>query len=131
MLLLCKIHNSVYFTQASQEQLPQALDEAYYALYQCLAHLHHSLAAYPTASAVRLALNSDTLRQLLCAWAGYGMLGPFAKHKGWAPGPIGDWKSGATGWVLWISLAIMLGDSLTSLSLLLITSLKRNIVAIR
>lgn len=65
------------------------------------------------------------------AVVGYGMLGPFAKHRGWAPGPIGDWKSGATGWVLWISLAIMLGDSLTSLSLLLITSLKRNIAAIR
>lgn len=53
------------------------------------------------------------------------MLGPFARHNGWAPGPIGDWKNGATGWVLWISLAIMLGDSLTSLSLLLITSLQR------
>ena len=59
------------------------------------------------------------------------MLGPFARHKGWAPGPIGDWKSGATGWVLWISLAIMLGDSLTSLSLLLITSLQRHLTAIR
>lgn len=59
------------------------------------------------------------------------MLGPVARHKGWAPGPIGDWKNGATGWVLWISLAIMLGDSLTSLSLLLITSLQRHITAIR
>ena len=63
--------------------------------------------------------------------AGYGMLGPVARYKGWAPGPIGDWKNGATGWVLWISLAIMLGDSLTSLSLLLITSLQRHITAVR
>ncbi len=63
--------------------------------------------------------------------AGYGLLGPFARYKGWAPGPIGDWKTGATGWVLWVSLAIMLGDSLTSLSLLLFTSLKRHIAAIR
>lgn len=62
---------------------------------------------------------------------GYGLLGPFARHKGWAPGPIGDWKNGATGWVLWISLAIMLGDSLTSLSLLLATSLHRHITALR
>ena len=59
------------------------------------------------------------------------MLGPFARHRGWAPGPIGDWKTGATGWVLWVSLAIMLGDSLTSLSLLLVTSLQRHITAIR
>ena len=59
------------------------------------------------------------------------MLGPVARHQGWAPGPIGDWKNGATGWVLWISLAIMLGDSLTSLSLLLISSLQRHITAIR
>eukprot|EP00891_Asterochloris_glomerata_P000998 jgi/Astpho2/998/fgenesh1_pg.00016_%23_158_t len=53
------------------------------------------------------------------AIAGYGILGPFARRKGWAPGSIGDWKSGATGWILWVSLAIMLGDSLTSLALLL------------
>ncbi|KAL3133453.1 OPT superfamily [Trebouxia sp. C0009 RCD-2024] len=65
------------------------------------------------------------------AVVGYGVLGPVARHKGWAPGPIGDWKNGATGWVLWISLAIMLGDSLTSLSLLLITSLQRHITAVR
>ena len=45
-----------------------------------------------------------------------------AKSQGWAPGPIGDWRTGATGWILWVSLAIMLGDSLTSLSLLIISS---------
>ncbi|DBA74426.1 TPA: OPT superfamily [Trebouxia sp. C0004] len=65
------------------------------------------------------------------AVVGYGILGPFARYKGWAPGPIGDWKTGATGWVLWVSLAIMLSDSLTSLSLLLFTSLKRHIAAMR
>lgn len=53
---------------------------------------------------------------------GYGVLGPYARSKGWAPGPIGDWKDGATGWILWVSLAIMLGDSLTSLSLLVVSS---------
>ena len=71
--------------------------------------------------------NSQTLKHL----AGYGILGPFARGQGWAPGPIGDWKSGATGWILWVSLAIMLGDSLTSLSLLLITSLRRHVTAMR
>lgn len=63
--------------------------------------------------------------------AGYAVLGPYARQQGWAPGPIGDWRSGATGWVLWMSLAIMLGDSLTSLSLLLLTSLQRHVHAMR
>ena len=56
--------------------------------------------------------------------AGYAILGPYARAQGWAPGEIMDWKNGATGWILWVSLAIMLGDSLTSLSLLVITSTK-------
>lgn len=55
---------------------------------------------------------------------GYGILGPYARAQGWAPGAITDWRTGATGWILWVSLAIMLGDSLTSLSLLVITSTK-------
>ncbi|BDA51281.1 Putative oligopeptide transporter YGL114W [Coccomyxa sp. Obi] len=55
---------------------------------------------------------------------GYGILGPYARARGWAPGAIMDWKTGATGWILWVSLAIMLGDSLTSLSLLVISSTK-------
>ncbi|KAK9823302.1 hypothetical protein WJX72_001775 [[Myrmecia] bisecta] len=61
------------------------------------------------------------------AVTGYGLLGPFARSRGWAPGPIGDWKTGATGWVLWVSLAIMLGDSLTSLSLLVVTSIQKEL----
>lgn len=63
--------------------------------------------------------------------AGYAFLGPYARQQGWAPGPIGDWRTGATGWVLWVSLAIMLGDSITSLSLLLLTSLQRHVHAMR
>jgi hypothetical protein len=54
--------------------------------------------------------------------AGYAALGPYARSQGWAPGPVADWQDGAAGWILWISLAIMLGDSLTSLSLLVGTS---------
>lgn len=59
--------------------------------------------------------------------AGYGMLGPFAKAQGWAPGPVKDWKTGGAGWVLWVSLAIMLGDSLTSLSLLVLASVQKQL----
>lgn len=54
----------------------------------------------------------------------WGVLGPIAKQKGWAPGAIMDWKTGPAGWVLWVSLAIMLGDSLSSLALLAVTTTK-------
>ena len=58
----------------------------------------------------------------LAPCAGYAILGPYARGQGWAPGAIMDWKDGATGWILWVSLAIMLGDSLTSLSILILNS---------
>ena len=54
--------------------------------------------------------------------AGFGILGPYARARGWAPGAITDWQTGATGWILWVSLAIMLGDSITSLGLLSLSS---------
>ena len=38
-----------------------------------------------------------------------------ARNKGWAPGPVNDMSTGARGWILWISLAIMCADSLVSL----------------
>uniref|UniRef100_A0A061R958 Opt superfamily oligopeptide transporter n=1 Tax=Tetraselmis sp. GSL018 TaxID=582737 RepID=A0A061R958_9CHLO len=60
-----------------------------------------------------------TTASMLCgAIVGYAVLGPHARREGWAPGPIQDWETGASGWVLWVSLAVMLGDSLTSLALL-------------
>lgn len=46
---------------------------------------------------------------------GWAVLSPLSKHAGWAPGPVGDMTSGARGWILWISLAIMCADSLVSL----------------
>jgi len=46
---------------------------------------------------------------------GWGVLSPVSKLSGWAPGPVGDMTSGARGWILWISLAIMCADSLVSL----------------
>ena len=46
---------------------------------------------------------------------GWGILSPLSKHAGWAPGPVGDMTSGARGWILWVSLAIMCSDSLVSL----------------
>jgi uncharacterized oligopeptide transporter (OPT) family protein len=48
-------------------------------------------------------------------FVGWGILSPISKHYGWAPGPVGDMASGARGWILWISLAIMCADSFVSL----------------
>lgn len=46
---------------------------------------------------------------------GWGILSPLSKLSGWAPGPVGDMTSGARGWILWVSLAIMCADSFVSL----------------
>ena len=32
----------------------------------------------------------------------------------WAPGRIDDWIHGGQGWILWISLSVMISDSLVS-----------------
>ncbi|KAF3210891.1 Ras GTPase activating protein ira2 [Orbilia oligospora] len=61
---------------------------------------------------------STTLAMLFGAIIGWGVLSPLAKNQGWAPGIVNDWKSGSRGWIVWISLAIMLADSVVSLSLL-------------
>ena len=48
-------------------------------------------------------------------FVGWGVLSPLSKHAGWAPGPVGDMSTGARGWILWVSLAIMCADSFVSL----------------
>ncbi|KAG2362592.1 OPT oligopeptide transporter protein-domain-containing protein [Suillus spraguei] len=56
-----------------------------------------------------------TLSMNLGMLVGWGILSPLSKYSGWAPGPVGDMSTGARGWILWISLAIMCADSLVSL----------------
>lgn len=56
-----------------------------------------------------------TLHMLLGAVIGWGVLSPLAKNNGWAPGEVMDWESGSKGWIVWVSLAIMLADSIVSL----------------
>jgi len=46
---------------------------------------------------------------------GWGFLSPLSKYYSWAPGPVGDMTTGARGWILWTSLAIMTSDSLIAL----------------
>ncbi|TGJ86035.1 hypothetical protein E0Z10_g2718 [Xylaria hypoxylon] len=58
---------------------------------------------------------ATTIHMLLGAIIGWGILSPLAKNRGWAPGPVSDWKSGSKGWIVWTSLAIMLADAVISL----------------
>jgi uncharacterized oligopeptide transporter (OPT) family protein len=57
-----------------------------------------------------------TLHMTLGAFVGWALLSPLAKYKGWAPGDVGDWEHGSKGWIVWISLAIMLVDAVISLA---------------
>ncbi|MCJ1417523.1 hypothetical protein MMC32_003867 [Xylographa parallela] len=63
---------------------------------------------------------ATTLHMLLGAVVGWGILSPLAKNKGWAPGPVEDWETGSKGWIVWVSLAIMLSDSIISLGWLVL-----------
>ncbi|EDN98658.1 hypothetical protein SS1G_13517 [Sclerotinia sclerotiorum 1980 UF-70] len=69
---------------------------------------------------------ATTTHMLLGAFLGWGILSPLAKHRGWAPGPVSDWETGSKGWIVWISLAIMLADSVISLGYIAFTPLIRN-----
>lgn len=51
---------------------------------------------------------------LFGAILGWGILAPMAKYMNWADGPVDDWKTGAQGWILWVSLAVMVSDSVVS-----------------
>ncbi|EGW30565.1 uncharacterized protein SPAPADRAFT_63401 [Spathaspora passalidarum NRRL Y-27907] len=51
---------------------------------------------------------------LFGAILGWGILAPLSKYMGWAPGEINDWINGGQGWILWISLSVMISDSLVS-----------------
>ena len=63
---------------------------------------------------------ATTLHMCLGSIIGWGILSPLAKSKAWAPGPVEDWDTGSKGWIVWISLSIMLADSVVSLGWLLL-----------
>jgi hypothetical protein len=52
---------------------------------------------------------------LLGAVIGWGILSPLAKHNGWASGPVDDWNTGSRGWILWVGMGLILGDSVVGL----------------
>lgn len=63
---------------------------------------------------------------LLGAFLGWAVLAPLSTKMGWSPGPIDDWKTGGQGWILWISLAIMVVDSVISFVVVVGQSLYRS-----
>ncbi|THW31215.1 oligopeptide transporter-like protein [Aureobasidium pullulans] len=63
---------------------------------------------------------ATTLHMLLGAIIGWGALSPLSKARGWAPGAVDDWEKGSKGWIVWVSLAIMLADSIVSLGCLVL-----------
>ncbi|OJD16654.1 hypothetical protein AJ78_03206 [Emergomyces pasteurianus Ep9510] len=62
---------------------------------------------------------STSLHMLVGAILGWGILSPLAKHRGWAPGLVDSWEDGSKGWIVWVSLAIMLADSIINLGWLI------------
>ncbi|KAK1491600.1 hypothetical protein CCUS01_14214 [Colletotrichum cuscutae] len=53
---------------------------------------------------------------------GWGILSPLSKFNGWAPGSVSDWESGSRGWIMWIAVALILGDTAITLSTMLLRS---------
>ncbi|KAL4869753.1 hypothetical protein BDV12DRAFT_184902 [Aspergillus spectabilis] len=63
---------------------------------------------------------STCMHMLFGAVLGWGVLSPLAKARGWAPGPVDSWDDGSKAWIVWVSLAIMLADSIVSLGWLVV-----------
>ena len=47
----------------------------------------------------------------------WGLLGPFVRTMGWAPGAAMSYEDGIRGWILWPGVALMVGDALAGLGL--------------
>ena len=47
----------------------------------------------------------------------WGVLGPWALEKEWAPGPVMSYANGARGWLLWPGVALMVSEALGALLL--------------
>ncbi|KAK5693090.1 OPT superfamily [Elasticomyces elasticus] len=63
---------------------------------------------------------ATTIHMFLGAVLGWAVLSPLAKSQGWASGDVGDWNTGSKGWIVWVSLAIMLADAIASLGWLIL-----------
>lgn len=61
---------------------------------------------------------------LLGAFLGWGILAPLARYCGWVPPDAdpNDWERGIQGWILWVSLSIMVVDSVIGLLVVTVRS---------
>ncbi|KAG0259247.1 hypothetical protein BG011_002755 [Mortierella polycephala] len=64
-----------------------------------------------------------TASMLLGCVVGWGILSPIATHKEWVTGPVGNSTTGARGWILWISLGVMIAEAVVSLIGVIVLSL--------
>ncbi|KAF8926562.1 OPT oligopeptide transporter protein-domain-containing protein [Dissophora ornata] len=64
-----------------------------------------------------------TASMLLGCVVGWAILSPIVTHKGWVTGPVGSSTSGARGWILWISLGVMIAEAVVSLLGVIVLSL--------
>ncbi|KAG0024244.1 hypothetical protein BGZ81_007762 [Podila clonocystis] len=56
-----------------------------------------------------------TAAMLLGCVVGWGILSPLATLNKWVTGPVSSATEGARGWILWISLGVMIAESIVSL----------------
>ncbi|KAF9543641.1 hypothetical protein EC957_000573 [Mortierella hygrophila] len=64
-----------------------------------------------------------TASMLLGCFVGWGILSPLATLNKWVTGPVGNSTTGARGWILWISLGVMIAESIVSLLGVVVMSL--------
>ncbi|KAI8946391.1 oligopeptide transporter [Xylaria longipes] len=64
------------------------------------------------------------LNMVVGAVIGWGIFSPLTKKLGWAPGPVGDWDTGARGWIIWMSLSAMLAEALVDLGFFLFQAIR-------
>ena len=57
----------------------------------------------------------------LFAWT---LVGPLIRQAGWAPGPVSDTNTGAAGWLVWFSLAVIFGESVASLGVVVVRTVR-------
>lgn len=63
------------------------------------------------------------------AIVGWAILSPYAKHRGWAPGEVDNWENGSRGWIIWVSLAVLLADASVKLCWFIVRPFWRAIAA--
>ncbi|KAF8984201.1 hypothetical protein BGZ46_008611 [Entomortierella lignicola] len=64
-----------------------------------------------------------TASMLLGCVVGWGILSPVVTKKNWVTGPVGSSTTGARGWILWVSLGVMIAEAIVSLLGVVVLSL--------